>query len=317
MAGEPFYPEILILPEDASNQGVRFASSDEGILSVDAEGRITAKAPGKTVLTVTSEDNPSKQAKITVTVTRRIGKSDRELTFLGIPWESDYETCISLLKESGFVAQETRSRCSYTASAWHWPENDLLFARISSWRTLPVVFSDRQTGAGRISLNPQKTIGGYMPQTATLIFLNGMDAEGRIDPEITRLTGVYFSFDNRHERGAVIFCNLLQRLEDQYGEFNRYLSKDIPKYYQELYEQIKAAMAEAKEFKLQEPELDVYLGEYAVCTIYGAQHTGIMLNMDANETVTLFYGRTDAPEMIQELISAMSGEQVILEDAGV
>ena len=76
-------------------------------------------------------------------------------------------------------------------------------------------------------------------------------------------------------------------------------------------------MNEAKEFQIQEPELDVYLGEYAICTIYGTNHTGIMLNMDANETVTLFYGRTDAPELIQELDSAMSGEQAILEDAGV
>ena len=317
MAGETFALEIHVLPEDASNPRVQYASSDEAALSVDAEGRITAIAPGKAVLTVTSEDNPSKQAKITVTVTRRIGKTDRELTFLGIPWESDCETCISQLKENGFVTQETRTRYSFTASAWHWPEDDLLFSRISSWRTMPVAFSDRQTGAGRTSLNPQKTIGGYLPQTATLVFLNGLDEEGRINPETTRLIGVYFSFDNRHERGAVIFRELLGRLEEQYGEFNRYLSKDIPKYYPEVYEQIAPVMNEAKEFQIQEPELDVYLGEYAICTIYGTNHTGIMLNMDANETVTLFYGRTDAPELIQELDSAMSGEQAILEDAGV
>ena len=317
MAGEPFVPEIQVLPEDASNPLVQYASSDEQVLSVDAEGRITAATPGKAVLTVTSGDDPSKQAKITVTVTRRIGKTDRELTFLGIPWESDCETCIAMLKENGFVTQETRGRCSFTASAWHWPENDLLFSRISSWRTMPVAFSDRQTGAARTSLNPQKTIGGYLPQTATLIFLNGMDGEGRIDPETTRLIGVYFSFDNRHERGAVIFRDLLGRLEEQYGEFNRYLSKDIPKYYQELYRQIEPVMNEAKEFKVQEPDLDVYLGEYAVCTIYGTNDTGIMLNMDANETVTLFYGRTDAVELIRELDSAMGREQAILEDAGV
>ena len=317
MAGEILIPEIQVLPEDATNPIVQYTSSDEQVLSVDAEGRITAAAPGKAVLTVTSGDDPSKQAKITVTVTRRIGKSDRELTFLGIPWESDCETCIAMLKENGFVTQETRGRCSFSASVWHWPENDLLFSRISSWRTMPVAFSDRQAGAARTSMNPQKTIGGYLPQTATLIFLNGMDGEGRIDPETTRLIGVYFSFDNRHERGAVIFRDLLGRLEEQYGEFNRYLSKDIPKYYQELYRQIEPVMNEAKEFKVQEPDLDVYLGEYAVCTIYGTNDTGIMLNMDANETVTLFYGRTDAAELIRELDSAMGREQAILEDAGV
>ena len=76
-------------------------------------------------------------------------------------------------------------------------------------------------------------------------------------------------------------------------------------------------MAEAKEFKIEEPELDVYLGEYAICTIYGARHTGIMLNMDTNETVTLFYGRTDATELIQDIASTMGEEPVVLEDAGV
>jgi len=317
MAGEPFIPEYEILPEDATNRAVRITSSNEQILAVGEDGQVTALAEGTAALTIAAEENPSKKAKLTVTVTRRVGRSDSELTFLGIPWESDCETCIRLLKEKGFIAEEAQNRCSFTGSAWHWPENDLLFSRISAWRTLPVSFSDLETGAGRTSLKPLKTVGGFLPQTATLIFLNRIGGNGQIDPDATRLIGVYFYFDNRHEKGTTVFLELLNRLEEQYGEFNRYLSKDIPRYYQELYKQIETAMAGAKEFTVQEPGFDVYLGEYAVCTIRGAENTGIMLNMDTNESVTLFYGRTDASKMIDELQQFMSEKPDNLEDAGV
>ena len=268
-------------------------------------------------LTFASEEDPTKKARLTVTVTERIGRADTELTFLGIPWESDSETCIRLLKEKGFVAQETRDRSIYTGTAWHWPETDLLFSRTSAWRTLPVSFSDSRTGAGRISLNPQMTIGGFLPQVSTLVFLNGVNSEGQVETGITRLIGVYFSFDNRHESGAVIFSELLKRLESQYGKFRRYLSKDIPRYYQELYEQIGTDVAGAEEYSVQEPGIDVYLGEYAFCTIRGTGHTGIMLSIDTNEVVTLFYGRTDATELIQELQEQMKEGTDIMEDAGV
>ena len=39
--------------------------------------------------------------------------------------------------------------------------------------------------------------------------------------------------------------------------------------------------------------------------------------MDTSETVTLFYGRTDAADMIRELEDAVPPESGILEDAGV
>jgi len=318
MAGDPFIPEIEILPEDATNPGVQFSSSDEQILSVGPDGKATGLEAGKAILTVVSEDNPDKRLSITVTVTRRIGKADRELTFLGIPWGSDCDTCVRLLKEKRFITEEARSRCSFTGTAWHWPENDLLFSRISSWRTLPASFSDRETGAGRTSLKPLKTVGGHMPQTATLIFLNGIGDDGQIDQNITRLIGVYFNFDNRHEKGTTIFRDLLSRLEEQYGEFGHYQSKGIPQYYPELYAEIAEAMAEPKEYAAQEPETgETYLGEYILCIMKGADHTGIMLNMDMNESVTLFYGVTNATELIGELQQHMSENSEVLEDIGV
>jgi hypothetical protein len=164
---------------------------------------------------------------------------------------------------------------------------------------------------------PRKTIGGYLPQTATLLFLNGIDSGGKCDPEATRLTGVFFQFDNRHEKGTIIFTDLLKKLEKQYGEFRRYLQKDIPRYYPEMFSEIQEAMAGAVEYALQEPGMVGYLGEYAICTIRGDRNTGIMLNLDTNGIVTLFYGRTDTADMIRELEKALQEETPELEDAGV
>ena len=317
MAGDLLAPEISVFPEDATNPAILFSSSDDQILSVGPDGQVIALAEGKANLIAVSEDNPAKKISIPVTVTRRIGKTDLEITFLGIPWESDCDTCIRLLKEAGVIGEEVRSRFSYTGTAWHWPENDLLFSRISAWRTLPAVFADRQIGAARTSIRLKKTIGGYLPQTATLVFFNTIGHDGQVDPDVIGLTGVYFSFESRDVQGADIFRGLLGRLEDAYGEFVRYQSKDIPRYYTELNEKIKGVMTGAKEYSIQELGEGVYLGEYAFCTIHGINHTGIMLSIDTNETVTLFYGRTDAPDLIRALQETSAMEPVRMDDAGV
>ena len=317
MKGDVFSPEITVLPADATDPSFRFASADEGIVRVREDGTLEAAGTGKTTVTASAAENPNLQVRIAVTVTRRIGKTDRELTFLGIPWESDHETCMTLLKEKGFISEQAQSRSNHSSSVWHWPENDLLFSRTSSWRALPVMFSDRRTGAERVSLDPQKTIGGYMPQTATLIYLNGIGPDGKIDPDATRLIGAYFHYDNRHEEGSEIFLGLLDRLEAEYGEFNRYMEKDIPRYYSELYRKVRDGMKDARTYGIEDTGKGLYLGEYLICTIYGQGGTGIMLSMDMNESVTLFYGRTDAEALIRELEEALDTEQLVPEDAGV
>ena len=77
--GDVFLPEIEVFPEDASNHGIRFTVSDETILAVGADGRITAMEAGKATITAESADNPAKKARITVTVNRRIGKTEGEI----------------------------------------------------------------------------------------------------------------------------------------------------------------------------------------------------------------------------------------------
>ena len=317
MAGEVFVPDIEIYPEEAADTPLRYTSSDEGVVRPTPDGRLEAVREGRAAVTAVAEGNPDRQVRMTVNVTRRIGKSEGELTFQGIPWESDRDSCFRRLRESGFIAEEAQARSSYSNSVWHWPENDLLFSRASAWRTLPVSFTDRKTGAQRASLTPRKTVGGYLPQTTTLIFLNAAGADGTIDAEATRLIGVYLQFDNRHEKGAAIFRNLLEKLEEQYGEFTRYMARDIPRYYPDLYAEIETDVKDAALFGVQELGKDLFLGECIICTIRGEGNTGIMLSIDTNETVTLFYGRTDAQDMIGALEAILDAEPPVLEDAGV
>ena len=56
-----------VLPENASNKNISWASSDEKVATISAVGEVTAVAPGKATITVTTEDG-AKTAKCEVTV---------------------------------------------------------------------------------------------------------------------------------------------------------------------------------------------------------------------------------------------------------
>ena len=59
---------VGFLPTNTTDpRNVTFASSDEGILTVDANGKITAKAPGKAIVTVIAANGMKSQVEITVT----------------------------------------------------------------------------------------------------------------------------------------------------------------------------------------------------------------------------------------------------------
>ena len=47
---------VTVTPEDASDKSVEWSSSDEAVATVDAEGKVTAVAPGTATITVTTKD---------------------------------------------------------------------------------------------------------------------------------------------------------------------------------------------------------------------------------------------------------------------
>ena len=66
--GETAAVVVKITPEDATVKDVTFASSDETIATIDAEGNVTGVKPGTATITVTTEDG-GKTATFDVTVT--------------------------------------------------------------------------------------------------------------------------------------------------------------------------------------------------------------------------------------------------------
>ncbi len=59
-----------VMPLDASDQRMRFSSSDESVATVDGRGVVTAVSEGRAVITVTSVDG-GRESSLTVTVTPR------------------------------------------------------------------------------------------------------------------------------------------------------------------------------------------------------------------------------------------------------
>ena len=66
--GKKLALKAAILPSYASNKKVVWKSANTKVATVDGSGNVTAKAPGRTKITVTSVENSSYQASCTVTV---------------------------------------------------------------------------------------------------------------------------------------------------------------------------------------------------------------------------------------------------------
>ncbi len=66
--GKKLTLQAVILPSYASNKNVVWKSADTKVATVDSSGNVTAKAPGRTKIMVTSAENSSYQTSCTVTV---------------------------------------------------------------------------------------------------------------------------------------------------------------------------------------------------------------------------------------------------------
>ena len=66
--GKKLTLQAVILPSYASNKNVVWKSADTKVATVDSSGNVTAKAPGRTKIMVTSAENSGYQASCTVTV---------------------------------------------------------------------------------------------------------------------------------------------------------------------------------------------------------------------------------------------------------
>ena len=77
-AGEPLQLQAAVLPEDAMEKGVTWASGNTNVATVDETGKVTAVANGEAIITVTSKANADlkKTCKVTVKIPVEPAKQD-------------------------------------------------------------------------------------------------------------------------------------------------------------------------------------------------------------------------------------------------
>ncbi len=75
--GESRMPFVTMAPDDATDKGEIWESSDAAVAQVNGYGNITGVSVGECVVTVTSRDNPQISASVNVTV-----KTDAEITYI-------------------------------------------------------------------------------------------------------------------------------------------------------------------------------------------------------------------------------------------
>lgn len=318
MATDTFIPEVIIKPDDATITNMTYESADESVVKVADDGQLYAVAAGTTTVTINTTDGSNKNAKVKVTVTKKIGKYDGELTYQNLEWGSSDKDCAAKLTELGII-DKSRNYSAHQISglAYLWPENELLF-NSSKWNDLPVIFSDLRAGTSRMDIQMLKSIGGFEPQSAILYFTNGINSEGQIDTNINQLAGVYFRFDTEHEKGTDIFITLITKFEEQYGEFTRYIHKSFSRRSnKEIYNEISGVMNGATVFNSHSVDKDTYLSTQATCILHGKNNTGIMLCINSTGRVTLFYGKTDVWNQIRLLQEKLESMKEIKEDGGI
>ncbi len=78
--GQTGTPAVTFNPTDASDKSVTFISGNPSVISVSADGVLTAKAAGRAKITVKSDDNKNATAEMTITV----GKAEISASITGL-----------------------------------------------------------------------------------------------------------------------------------------------------------------------------------------------------------------------------------------
>ena len=92
VAGDTITLDVTFNPSDATNQKVKWSSSDKTVATVDSEGRITALKPGRVTIKCTSEENSKLTAACVVTVkpvtvVAKQVKKGTTVSSIGLKWE--------------------------------------------------------------------------------------------------------------------------------------------------------------------------------------------------------------------------------------
>ena len=165
---------VRVEPKNATNQEIKWSSSDESKATIDSKGIMTMKSDGDLVITATSVDNPDAKATChvrirpwpqTITLDKKtisiIKGSDENLTATvkpdganqGTEWISDNEA-VAIGYPSGFVRAVSAGKANIKVESWL---DDSIFATCEVTVTDPTA-SITLNKTGTVNVNTGDTL---------------------------------------------------------------------------------------------------------------------------------------------------------------
>ena len=164
-----------ITPDNASNKSINWESSDTGVATVDANGKVTAVSVGSTAITATAADGSGKSATCSVTVN---AKPTYTITAVVVP-EGAGSVKVNDSGTSATVVESSEVTLTATASEGYrfvdWVEGDQTVSTDATYiftatgnRTLTAKFGKAVTGVKLNMATLELFTGGSATLTATV-----------------------------------------------------------------------------------------------------------------------------------------------------
>ena len=198
--GQSFTLTSTIAPTNASNKKVTYKSSNTNVATVDANGKVTAKAAGSATITATSTDGSNKSATCKVTVTNpvKVTKITLNKTSLSI-----YKGYTYSLKATVTPTNATNAKVTYKSSNTNVATvdaNGKITAKATGTATITATAAD---GSGKIATckitvkNPVKVTGVKLNKTkATLKVKSTLQLTATIAPSNATNKNVTYKSSN-------------------------------------------------------------------------------------------------------------------------
>lgn len=151
---------VTVTPDDATEKGVTFESSNPEIAEVTEDGTIVAKKDGTTTITVKSEDNSDVVETVTVTVVARKYKVTYE-------YEGDVPASAPAIEKryyktgSTVIVENAPAVEGYTFSGWTSADADITSGEFKIYNDVVII--------GKWTQNPGPVTGVTVPEDFTMV----------------------------------------------------------------------------------------------------------------------------------------------------
>lgn len=113
--------KVTVLPEDADNSGLIWTSSDESVVKVTEDGKITGVSAGSARITVSAVDGSGVKGSCSIYVKNYIGSHRYVDLGLSVMWADD--NVGEGYKGDYFAWGETETKSNFTWDTYKWSEN--------------------------------------------------------------------------------------------------------------------------------------------------------------------------------------------------